>query len=145
MARTLSAEIGAWIESTVAKRDGKGFRKAWVGAGDKSAQGEPARLSVIARDGDKSSHVITLHVDTSEQRAFSRDALVLALAELDRVEAALAAPAPKAPAKPKAAPQRPQPTAPAQNTRVAPPAQTSKPAPAKVAMAEDDWLRLIRA
>lgn len=126
-------QIGAWVEGTVAKRDGKGVRKVWVS--DARAAGEPSRLSVIAPGERGDVHVLTLRVNTPEARQQAREALELALATLRQYESELAAPAIKAPAVKAPTPPK-APKAPA-NTRPDAPAVVRNPAPAKAA--ELDW------
>lgn len=96
----MQAQIGAWVEGTVAKRDGKGLRKVWV-TGSK-AEGESMRLSVIAGEGDRTRHVLTLAVNTPEERQAALEALTLAAQALIALgdPAPVPAPAPKAPKAP---------------------------------------------
>lgn len=92
---TIRVEIGAWVEGTTAKKHGTGMRKVWVSP---TPKGESARLSVIVG----TAHVISLRVDSPENRQLAAEALALALANVPS-EPAKAPPAPrKAPTPPKA-------------------------------------------
>lgn len=139
---TIRVEIGAWVEGTVAKRDGKGMRKVWVAP---TPKGEDARLSVIATRDGRDTHVITLRVGTPEEQAQAAEAIGQAAQALIALQAqAPAAPA-KAPAR-KAPTPPPAPKAPeavAANRAVAianaRAATTRNPAPAKAAPVQGNW------
>lgn len=171
----LRVEFGAWVEGTVAKRDGKGMRKVWVSP---APEGEPTRVSVIRTRDGRDTHVLTLHVSEAPE-------ILQALFD------ALTAPAPaapaKAPARVKSAPTPPAPEAIAANRAIAeaaaprviapvtdanrdprqaavsntakrqsviaqarankpaPAPRVVAPAPAKAASLEDNWLDFITA
>jgi hypothetical protein len=137
-------EIGAWVEGTVAKKsDPKSMRKVWVTG--KAALAETARLSVIVTREGRESHVVTLHVDTAEQRAQARVVLTQALAGLDALEAAAkAAKAPAKAAKPPTPPTAEQRASVVAKARADKP-RVSSPTPAKTGIDDLSWMDAVRA
>lgn len=149
---TIRVEFGAWVDGTVAKRDGKGMQKVWVS--------DPAgeRISVIVTRDNRERVALTMH---ATEETF--EILLAAAQALDTRSHAKPAPAQKAPAAPKAAPKPPTPPTPAKPALASLPkpapatgrvsslvsARVVTPAPAPVAQdaGQDllDWLDAVRA
>ena len=90
MARTFTAELGTWQDSTERKKDG-GFRKAWV----RGLAGDDTRLDVIAHtEGRADTHVVSLRVGTAEQRAEALAVLALLTPDVIAAVGAALTPAP---------------------------------------------------